>query len=68
MRYYSSKQTYKNQHNKKIAGVCAGLAERLELPVWVTRVLTIFVALSFPIFTGIAYLIASISLPSKPRY
>ncbi len=50
---------------KKIAGVCAGLAERFDLPVWLTRVLTLLVFLKFPMMTVMAYGLCAVLWPKQ---
>ncbi|MGO2293799.1 PspC domain-containing protein [Pseudoalteromonas sp.] len=35
--YQHHQKWSKNPANKKIFGVCSGLARRFELPVWATR-------------------------------
>jgi phage shock protein C len=50
---------------KKIAGVCAGLAERFDLPVWLTRVLTLLVFLKFPMMTLMAYGLCAVLWPKQ---
>lgn len=56
---------YKNTLNKRISGVCSGLAQTLSLPVWSTRLVTFLVFLSFPVVVGVAYLIAHCCLEEK---
>lgn len=62
-------KTYKsmtrNLHNKKLAGVCSGFAERFDLPVWLTRLITVLIALKFPVLTLVAYGLAVCCLPTK---
>ena len=60
------KKLYKSLTNKKICGVCAGLAEYLNLDVTVVRLIWAVVTL----FAGIgllAYIIAALVLPVKPQ-
>jgi phage shock protein C len=52
-----------DKRNKKIAGVCAGLARHLELDVTLVRVLWLVVALSFGL-GFVAYLAAWLVMPS----
>ncbi|NMR26223.1 PspC domain-containing protein [Pseudoalteromonas sp. NEC-BIFX-2020_015] len=63
--YNSQKRWYKDPLNKKISGVCSGLAQRLDLPVWVTRLVTILMLIQFPLVIGAGYLIAHCCLESK---
>ena len=64
---YSNDQRswYKNTFNKRISGVCSGLVQRLDLPVWSTRLVTFLVFLSFPFVVGLGYLIAHCCLEEK---
>jgi phage shock protein C len=62
------KRLYLSQTDKKIAGVCGGLAEYLEVDSTVVRLVTVVAG----IVTGvipfvIAYLIAWMIVPVRPR-
>ncbi|MCR5816914.1 MAG: PspC domain-containing protein [Ruminococcus sp.] len=58
------KKLYKDSNNKMICGVCAGLAEYLNMDVSVVRL--IVVLLVFGAGTGLlAYFVAAIILPEK---
>ena len=62
------KRLYLSQTDKKIAGVCGGLAEYLEVDSTVVRLVTVVAG----IVTGvipfvIAYLIAWMIVPARPR-
>ena len=60
--YYAPRKVYRLMYDKKIAGVCAGLAKYLDLDVSLVRILTLCIAL----FTGVGflgYLLAWIVLP-----
>ncbi|MBE0369213.1 PspC domain-containing protein [Pseudoalteromonas aurantia] len=68
--YTQSKSNFKQQcfrhiKNKKLGGVCAGLAERFNMPRWLTRVVVLFLFLKFPLLTLIAYGVAYYTLPTK---
>lgn len=61
------KRLYLSKTDRKLAGICGGLGEMLELDSTVIRLLFVFVA----IFTGffpmlIAYIIGWIIIPEKP--
>ncbi|WP_350671072.1 PspC domain-containing protein, partial [Pseudoalteromonas sp. CAL494-MNA-CIBAN-0108] len=56
---------YKDPLDKKISGVCSGLAQRLDLPVWSTRLVTILLFLSFPFAIALGYFIAHCCLEEK---
>ncbi|MFC3033594.1 PspC domain-containing protein [Pseudoalteromonas fenneropenaei] len=64
--YYQQQKTMtRNLSDKKIAGVCSGIAERVNLPVWLTRLLTVLVFFKFPIFIIVAYALAAVCVPAK---
>ncbi|WP_338411621.1 PspC domain-containing protein [Pseudoalteromonas nigrifaciens] len=63
--FNSKRDWYKDPLNKKISGVCSGLAQRLDLPVWSTRLVTILLFLSFPFAIALGYLIAHCCLEEK---
>lgn len=64
----SRKRLMRPRGNRKIAGVCAGLAEYFDLDVTLVRVLwlviTVFSALVFGI---LAYVVAWIVMPEEPE-
>ncbi|MGA9528390.1 MAG: PspC domain-containing protein [Terriglobales bacterium] len=53
--------------DRKIAGVCAGVAHHLDLDVTMVRILWVFVTLAAGLLPGvIAYVIAWIVMPEEP--
>ena len=56
---------FKDVINKKLTGVCAGIAKYYNCPTWVTRLTAIIAFLMMPGVTIVAYLVASILLPSR---
>ena len=59
------KKLFRSNTNKKIAGVCGGLAEYLNMDPTVIRLIWVLVAL----FAGaglLAYLICALIIPEKP--
>jgi len=57
------------RENRRIAGVCAGLAEYLDLDVTLVRLLWAVISVMTGIFPGIiAYLVAWIVMPEAPLY
>jgi len=53
--------------DRKIAGVCSGLAHYIELDVSLVRILWFFITLACGIFPGlVAYLLAWIIIPEEP--
>jgi len=63
--YSVNKTLSKDTLNKKLSGVCSGIAKHYELPRLVVRVVAIFALITFPVATGVAYIVASILMPSK---
>lgn len=60
------KRLYKSATDKKLDGVCAGIAEYLGIDPTVIRLLWVFATL----FVGagiLAYIIAAIVMPRKPE-
>ena len=58
------KRLYKIEEGKKLAGVCGGIAEYLNVDPTVIRLLWVFLVL----FVGVgvlAYIIAALVMPSK---
>jgi phage shock protein PspC (stress-responsive transcriptional regulator) len=59
------KKLYRDEYHKKVAGVCAGLAEYFNMDVAIIRVLFVL-ALIFHGGGGVIYIIFWIVLPKKP--
>jgi len=58
------KKLYRSTKDKKIAGVCAGMAEYLNIDPTVIRLIWVLVA-----FSGaglLAYLVCALIIPEKP--
>jgi phage shock protein C len=61
------KKLMRSRSDRKIAGVCAGLAEHLDLDATLVRLLWLFVAIMSGIFPGlVVYLLAWIVMPEEP--
>ena len=58
------KKLYRSTENKMIAGVCAGLAEYLNIDPTIIRVIWALVALSGAGL--VAYLVCALIIPEKP--
>lgn len=58
------KKLYRNPHDKRIAGVCSGIAEYLNVDVTVVRILFLIALLCFGTGLGI-YLIVWLLAPEK---
>jgi phage shock protein C len=64
----TSKRLMRFRAEKKIAGVCAGLAHYFDLDVTLVRILCIFLTLATGVCPGIAtYLVAGIIVPAEPE-
>jgi phage shock protein C len=62
------KKLIRSRAERKIAGVCAGLAEYFELDVLLVRILCVFITLASGICPGVVtYLLAWIIVPSVPE-
>ena len=55
------------RYDRKIAGVCAGLAEHLDLDVSLVRILWVFLTFASGCFPGVvAYILGWIVIPEEP--
>jgi phage shock protein C len=62
------KKVMRPRADRKIAGVCAGLAEYFDLDVSLVRILCIFIALATGVCPGVVtYLLAWIIIPPDPE-
>jgi phage shock protein C len=60
------KKLYKSRTNKKVCGVCGGLADYLEMDATILRL----IAAALVIFCGaglIAYIVAALIIPFNPE-
>lgn len=63
------KRLMRPRSNRKIAGVCAGLAEYFDLDVTLVRVLWLVVTIfSAVVFGIVGYIVAWIVMPEEPEY
>lgn len=61
-----NKKLYKNLEDKKISGVCSGIADYFEIDVTLVRVLFVAgFAITWFVPMGIFYLIAAVVMPDK---
>ncbi len=61
------KKLMRSRSDRKIAGVCAGLADYLDLDVSLVRILWFFITLACGIVPGVvAYFLAWIIIPEQP--
>lgn len=62
----NGKKLYRNVSNKKLAGVCSGLADYVDFDVTIIRLIWAGLTLFTGFFPGIAlYIIAMIVIPSN---
>src|SRR6266496_4464940 len=60
------KKLVRSRAERKIAGVCVGLAQYFDLDVFFVRILCFFIALATGVYPGIVtYLLAWIIVPEK---
>lgn len=50
-----------------ILGVCTGIAEFFDGPVWLTRVGAIVLGWFFPVHVAVAYIVAALIMPDRSR-
>lgn len=61
-----SRRFHRDSERGMVLGVCAGLGEYFELPVWLTRIVAVVLAWFFMVPTVVAYIIAALLMPAKP--
>lgn len=62
--YSVNKSLTKDVNHKKLSGVCAGIAKHYSVPRLAVRVAAIVALLTFPVAAGVAYLVATLLMPS----
>ena len=63
----AAKRLMRSRSDRKVGGVCAGLAYYLDLDVSLVRILWFFITLACGIFPGlIAYVLGWIIIPEEP--
>ncbi|HET6588132.1 MAG TPA: PspC domain-containing protein [Oleiagrimonas sp.] len=64
-----SRRIYRDSESGVILGVCAGIAEHFDWPLWLTRVGALVLGWFFTVPAVIAYLVAALLMPERPlRY
>jgi len=63
------RQLYRNPKNKRIAGVCSGIADYFGLETWLVRILTVtaFFLMAGP-FMFVAYVVAWFIMDERPDH
>lgn len=65
----TSRRLYRDGERGVILGVCAGLAEYFDSPLWLVRLGAIVIGWCFVVPAIVAYLVAALVLPQRPlRY
>lgn len=63
------RRLHRDSERGLILGVCAGIAEAFDCPVWLTRVGALALGWCFPVSTVVAYVVAALLMPQRPlRY
>jgi len=66
---YRQRKLYRDSERGVIFGVCTGMAECFDWPVWLTRLAVLALGWFFPVSVVMAYIIAALILPERPlRY
>lgn len=66
---YRRHQIYRDSERGVILGVCAGMAESFDWPVWLTRAVVLALGWFFPVSIVVAYFVAALIMPERPlRY
>ncbi|HET8554745.1 MAG TPA: PspC domain-containing protein [Rhodanobacteraceae bacterium] len=64
-----SRRIYRDSERGVILGVCAGIAEHFDWPLWLTRIGALALGWFFTVPVVIAYLVAALLMPERPlRY
>jgi len=58
---------YRPRHNRLVAGVAAGLAERFGVPVWLMRLIWLILLLPGGLPGFVPYILLWILIPSEPE-
>lgn len=65
---FRAKKLMRSRTERKIAGVCAGLAQYFDLDVSLVRILGFFITLATGVLPGVVtYLLAWIIVPAEPE-
>ena len=66
---YRSRRLFRNSERGVILGVCAGLADSFDWPLWLTRIAALALGWFFPVTVVVAYGVAALIMPERPlRY
>jgi phage shock protein PspC (stress-responsive transcriptional regulator) len=62
------KELSKDIINKKLSGVCAGIAKYYDFSRLAIRIAAVVALFMLPVVTGVAYVVASVLLPENKKY
>jgi phage shock protein C len=66
---YHRRRLYRDSERGLILGVCTGIAESFDWPVWLTRIGALALGWCFPVSAVVAYVVAALVMPERPlRY
>ncbi len=66
---YRQRRLYRDSERGVILGVCAGIAEYFDWPVWLTRGGALALGWCFPVSVVMVYIVAALIMPERPlRY
>ncbi len=66
---YRARRLFRNSERGVILGVCAGLADSFDWPLWLTRIAALALGWFFPVTVVVAYGVAALIMPERPlRY
>ncbi len=64
---HSTGRLMRSRYNRKVAGVCAGLSEHVDMDASLIRILWVFLTFASGFFPGVvAYVLAWIIIPEEP--
>lgn len=63
----SHNKLYRDLENKRIAGVCAGIADYFSIDTTIVRILCVIAGISFTFVTIVAYICGMIFMEPKPK-
>jgi phage shock protein C len=66
---YHQRRLHRDSEHGVIFGVCAGIAESFDWPLWLTRIGALALGWCFPVSIVAAYIVAALLMPQRPlRY
>lgn len=65
---HSSHRLCRDSERGVILGVCAGIAERFDLPLWLTRIGALAIGWVLTVPAIVAYLVAAMLMPERPLH